>query len=563
MRKYGLKIRLQEKPFQILVELLRHPGEIVTRDELREKLWPAGTFVEFDHGLNNAVNKLRAALDDTAENPRFIETLGGRGYRFVASVLPAVGHSAARAGSATAKSLLAVLPFDNLSLDPQQEYFSDGITEEMIAHLGMLSPRSLGVIARTSVMKYQNSDKTIAEIGGELGVDYVLEGSVRRAGGRVRISAQLIQVSDQTHLWARSYERELRDVFAVQTEVVMHVADSLAAELLPGQIRPLFGPDPEAHEHYLKGRYYWNKRTQPALNKGIEHFTLAIEKEPRYAQAYAGLADCYTMLAWNTMVLPAEALPRAKAAAMKALEIDPELADAHTSLAAAKMFYEWDWPGAEREFRRAIDLNPNYAVARHWYAFELAALGRHEESLLEAERASRLDPLSPAISVSCGFCLYLAGQYDRGLARAWEALEMDPNFFQAFFLLACNYERKGMSQDAVEAIEKAADLSDHNSWILGVLGNSYAVSGKKGKAREVLGELKERSRQKYVAPFNIAAVHVGLGEKDLALDWLEKAYEDHSIWLIFLNVYPVFDSLRPDPRFQQLVRRIALPPRGL
>lgn len=560
LRKQGVKVNLQDQPFQVLALLVQRAGEVVTREELRHRLWTADTFVDFEDGLNTTIKKIRMALGDSAESPRFIETLPRRGYRFIVPVQASGGTVAGVIRPAAEKMLLAVLPLKNLGTDPEQEYFSDGMTEEMIAHLGMLAPRSLGVIAGTSVMKYRNTAKNIAEIGSELGVDYVLEGSVRRAGDRVRINARLIQVSDQTNLWATGYERSLTDVFGVQTEVAANVANSLAVELLPGQRRPAASASSEAYEQYLKGRYFWNKRTEDALYKGADYFNRAVEQDPDYAQAYAGLADCYAMLGWNTMLPPGASLPKAQAAAEKALKLNSQLAEARTSLAFCKLFHEWDWTAAERGFQDAIALNPSYGVARPWYAFELSALGRHSEASGEARRALRLDPFSLAIGASAGLVLSLAGQQDEAIDQCLKTLEMDPTgFYQTHFVLGASYEVKGMLNEAVRSLQSAVTLSNRNPHMLAVLGHALAMSGRTSDACEIAGELKERSGQRYVPPYNIAMVYAGLGQKDAAFQWLEAAYHDRSIWMIFLNVHPMFEGLRSDPRFRSLVERMRFP----
>lgn len=561
LRKQGVKVNLQDQPFQVLALLVQRAGDVVTREELHHKLWPADTFVDFEDGLNTTIKKIRTALGDSAESPRFIETLPRRGYRFIVPVQAAASQASAVGKPAAKKVLLAVLPLKNLSADPEQEYFSDGMTEEMIAHLGMLAPRSLGVIARTSVMKYRNTDKGIAEIGNELGVGYVLEGSVRRSGDRIRISVRLIQVSDQTHLWATGYERSLTDVFAVQTEVATNIAESLAVELLPGERPIATRASSEAHEHYLKGLYFWNKRTEEALNKGIEYFNRAIHEDPSYAQAYAGLADCYAMLGWNAMLPPDASLPQARAAAVKALKLNDRLAEAHTSLAFCNLFHEWDWQAAERGFAHAIELNPSYGVARPWYAFELSAMARHPEAVAEARRALRLDPFSLAISASAALVLSLAGYHDEAIEQCLKTLEMDPTgFYQTHFVLGASYEVKGKLDDGVRSLQSAVDLSNRNPHMLAALGHALAMSGRTQDACRIVEELKERASQRYVPPYNIAMVYAGLGQKDEAFEWLERAYADRSIWMIFLNVHPMFDELRAEPRFLSLVQRMKFPP---
>jgi len=559
LRTNGSVLKLQPQPLRILAILLERPGEVVTREELRRKLWSEDTFVDFEHSLNTSVKKLRDALGEEAKTPRYIETLPRRGYRLVAQVPPSQDCSAA-AHKGAGRILLAVMPFDNLSGDPQQEYYSDGMTVELINHLGMLFPRSLGVIARTSVMKYRHSDKSIAEVGSDLGVDYIVEGSVLRAGERVKISARLVQVSDQTNVWAGSYERALTDIFAVQGEVAAGIAESLAVELLPG--RSSFGPDPgsAAYEHYLKGRYFWSKGTEEAFNKAIDHFTLAIEEEPAYGRAYAGLADCYLMLGWNSMVAPAASLAKAKAGALKALMLNDRLVGAHNCLALCRLFGEWEWKEAERGFQHAIELNPSDSDVRSWYALELSALGRHAEAANEMRRALRLDPLSLSIGTRASLILTLAGRHDEAVQQCLQALELDPTgFHQAHYDLGIAYLAKGRFDEAERSMRTAVRLSNRTPRALALLGYALAASGQVNEAESLIVELEGLARERYVAPYDLAMVYAGLGRKDEAFEWLEKVYEDRSIWLIFLNVMPMFCVLRSDARFASLVRRLGFP----
>ncbi len=560
VRKRGLKIKLQEKPFQILAMLLERPGEIVTREELRKKLWPADTFVDFDHSLNTGINKIREALRDSADNPRFVETLARRGYRFVAPVDELGQASRPRPKPPAEKIRLAVLPFHNLSADPEQEYFSEGMTEEMIAHLGRLHPQRLGVIAGNSAMRYKHTDRGIDQIGHELGVDYILAGSVRRAADRVRITAQLIQVSDQTHLWAEIYERQLADVLAIQSDVAGRIARSLTVELLPAQQAALARAsttNSEAYEAYLKGRYHWNKRTEEGLKKAIEYFEQATAKDPEYALAYAGLAECLSVLGWYSLHPPKESVPIAKAAATKALEIDNKLAEAHTSLASAKMYYDWDWLGAEREFKLALELNPNYATAHHWYGDYLVMMGRFAEASTELERAHELDPLSLIINKTTGDPFYYGRQYDQAIEHFRKIIEAEPNFYVTHIFLGWAYEQKGQFPEAIAEFETASRLDD-SPVILAALGRAYAVSGKRGEAQKVLEELKELSQRRYVSPYLMAIIYTGLRKKDQAFEWLEEAYQDRSDWLAWLKVDPRLDSLRSDPRFTDLLGRVGL-----
>ena len=460
------------------------------------------------------------------------------------------------------KIMLAVLPFDNLSADPEQEYFSDGLTEEMIAQLGRLHPQRLGVIARTSSMHYKGTDKNVDEIGRELGVDYILEGSVRRAADRVRITAQLIQVSDQTHLWAESYERELADVFSIQSEVSKSVTRSLALELLPAEQEHLASPrlvNPAAHEAYLKGRYQSNKRTTEGLRKGIEYFQEAIEREPNYALAYAGLAESYCMLGTYSGVSPEDVYPKAKAAAARALEIDNTLSEAHAAMAYAKQYFDWDWAYAEREYQRALQLNASYAIGHNWYAIYLGALGRHEESIAEARLGLELDPLSLVIQSTMGSMLNAARRYDEAIEHYQKSIELEPNFFDFYVHLGEALLHKGVFEQAIAELQKAVSLSNGSPHALEGLGYAYAVAGKRAEALDVLRQLERLSEGGYVPAMGVALIHTGLGEKDKGFVWLEKAYQERSVGWYRLKVDARFDSLRSDPRFQSLLRRMNFP----
>ena len=549
LRKGEKVDELQDLPFRLLVLLVQRAGELVTRPELKNGLWPDDTFGGFEDGLNTAIRKIRIALSDSADNPTYIETIPRKGYRFKMRLAP----------PAAQRKMLAVLPFENLGGGPE-EYLSDGIWGEMINILGTLAPQELGVIARSTMRKYRNTDKTIAEIGSELGVGYVLEGSVQRVGDRVRISASLVQVSDQTPLWAKPYDRLLTDPLAVQPEVATKIADSLAVELLPERRRPAVEPNSAAYDCYLRGRFFWNKRKEGDLKKAIEYFNRAINEQPGYAQAYAGLADCYAMLAWNTMLPPGASLPKARAAAEKALQLDERLAEAHTSLAFCRLFHDWDWQAAERGFQHAIELNPSYGVARPWYAFQLSAMGRHLEAVDEARRALRLDPFSLAIGASAALVFSLAGNHDEAVEQCLKTLEMNPTgFYQTHFVLGACYEVKGMFEEAVEALREAVKLSEGNPHMLAALGYALARSGRTEDASDIAQELKDRATQSYVPPYNIAMVYAGLARKDDAFEWMERAFEERSIWMIFLNVHPMFDDLRPDSRFKLLVERMKIP----
>ena len=611
LRRQGLKIRLQDQPFRLLVLLLDHAGDVVTREQVRETLWPADTFVDFDHSLNTAVRKLREALGDSAEAPRYVETIARRGYRFIAPVAPLPAIQAAHSTDAAAAPLrpsppnsarrllilaivivicaaggvaywvvprarpsqagrrltLAVLPFDNLSGDPDQEYLSDGLTEEMITQIGGLQPSRLRVLARSSTWKYKRADRDIARLRRELGADYVLEGSLRRAGTRVRIAAQLVQVDDQSQVWAQTYERDLSDVLILQSEVAEAVARTIAVTLTPdarasvARARPI---QPAAYQDYLRGRFFCYRRTEADLKRAIEHFQKAISADPGYARAYSGLADCYSSLGASSAVgglPPRQAMPEAKAAALKALQIDGTLAEAHTSLAIVHLLYEWDFAASEKEFRRAIELDPNYTTAHHWYSHCLLPLGRTEESLAESKRALELEPLQLVVGVHLGWHYLYARQYDHAIEQFRNTLELDPAFPQARRYAAWAYLQKGMHSEAIAALRAALDSRERDPEIEGELGYALAVAGRRAEARAVLEGLGHLSASRYVSPYSIALVHAGLGDRDQAMAWLEKAYAERSDYMPYLGVEPMLDGLRSDSRFAALVGKVGLPGR--
>ena len=453
---------------------------------------------------------------------------------------------------------IAVLPLENLSGDPEQEYFTDGMTEALITNLAKIS--ALRVISRTTVMRYKARNKPLPEIAQELKADVVVEGSVLRSGDRVRITAQLLDAATDRHLWAENYERDLRDILALQSEVAQAIAKEIQIKLTAqdqtrlASVRPI---NPRAYEAYLKGRYYAAKITKEDLNKGFEHFSQALAIEPSYAMAYDGLAY-YHIVAVEWLSSPSEAMPKAREAAKKALEIDEKLAEAHTSLGTVHFWYDWDWVAAEREYKRAMELNPNYAVAHQFYGFYLVAMGRFEQAITELKLAQELEPLSSEISTFLGVSLYFARRYDQAIEIFHKILDLDPNYWFAHLSLGWVYEQTGEIQGSVGALQKAWELEGSILHILAALGRAYAVSGKRDEAKRVLAELQEKSRQSYVPLYSIAIIYAGLGENDKAFEWLEKAYEDRSMFLTWLKVDPQLNSLRADPRFAALLRKVGL-----
>jgi len=617
LRKHGLRVRLQEQPFQVLAMLLEHPGEVLTREELQKKLWPADTFVDFDHGLNKAINKIREALSDSADSPRFVETVARRGYRFLAEVkvadsapvrsqdLATEPHPVAEARDrldlagkpAMLKHLfssfawkapalvllllvaslagwnlhswkrpslvirsLAVLPLESLSSDASQDYFADGMTDELISDLGQIS--ALRVISRTSVMAYKRARKPLPQIARELNVDAVVEGTVLRSGDQVRITAQLIEASTDKHLWSQSYQGELRDTLALQNQVARAIADQIRINLNPQEqaaLKNVKVVNPQAYESFLKGRYFWNKRTADGLKVALAYFNQAIDEDPKYAQAYSGLADTYSLLGdWQYAVMtPKEALPKAKAAATKALELDSALGEAHNSLAFCLDGFDWDFESAGKEFRRAMELNRGYATAHHWYAWHLSLLGQYDDAIAEMRKAESLDPLSLIINADLAELLVLAHSYEESIRQSRKTIEMDPNFALAHNQLAQAYLQKHMNDEAVAELQEAAQLSGESPTVMANLGRAYAASGKRSEAIKLLSALKKRSNSIYSHGSEIAVIYAALGDTDQAMNWLEKGFEERFNPGVLLR--PGFDPLRSDSRFQDLLRRIGLP----
>ena len=635
LRKHGLRLKLSEQPFQILAMLVARQGDVVSREVLRERLWPSDTFVDFDHGLNNAVMRLREVLGDSSDHPRFIETLPRRGYRFIAPVevrnspsenpspevitvektvgVPEVqskngsGNSEglvnvaqglhgrqfsisriallvaavlvgsalisgitvhyvrgvnASKGKANRSSSLVVLPLENLSGDKEQDYFADGMTDDLIANLAKI--RSLRVISRSTAMAYKGTHKPLPQIATELNVDAVVEGTVMRVGNRVRITAELVQVSTDQHLWADTYESPIGDVLALQNRVSSAIVDEIRINLTKEDKERLAqkpSVSPEAYEDYLKGRYYWNKRSGDGFEKAIGYFEDATRKDPQYALAYAGLADCYGIIGATIYGrLPSsEAAPKARAAAIRALEIDPSLAAAETSLATAKFNYDWDWAGAAEGFKKAIQLDPGYSTAYQRYSLYLSAMGKFDESFEQIKKARELEPLSISINTSVGWRLYLAREYDRAIAQLRDTLEMDPASEWAHLNLGQAYEQKGQFGPAIEELQKALELSHSSPLTISALAHAEALSGNHAEANKLLVQLEGLSKKQYVSPFYVAIVYLGLGKNEVAMSWLEKAYTDRSNGLVFLKVEPELDPLRANPRFVALQDRLNFP----
>jgi TolB-like protein/DNA-binding winged helix-turn-helix (wHTH) protein/Flp pilus assembly protein TadD len=608
LRKEGMRVRLEGQPVAILKVLLDRPGELVTREELQKRLWPADTFVDFEHSLNAAVKRLRAALNDSPDQPRYIETLARRGYRFIAPVnafgadigvaasaltpTPAIEQTPLTLGGRrvwlTAMAIcavavlawgglqwrhrkavpatpvirsLAVLPLENLSGDPSQEYFADGMTEELIGRLSNI--HGLRVISRTSAMQLKHTQLSVPEIARTLGVDAIVEGSVIREGSQIRVHAQLIRGATDDHIWAEEYHREYRGILGLQEEVAQSIAKRIEISLTPQErasLAPTSTVDPEAHEDYLKGRYYFNQRTPDTLKKSITYFRQAIARDPSYALAYSGVADAYAVLGFRGGFPSKDALFQAKAAAQKAIQLDDTLAEPHASLAFIAETHEWDWATAEREYKRALELNPGDARAHHWYAGYLMYVGRFEEGIAEAKRARDLDPLSLPVNNALAGRLLVAGRVDEALEQLHNTLEMNPHFGPAHQTLGWAYLNKGKHEDAIQEFQKALQLSgtDNTDLVLD-LGFAYATAGDRNEARRILTKLKKLHEQGLVPSGSIGILYGALGDFNEAFDWLEKAYEERDPELTYLKVPGRrFEPLRHDPRFKKLLLRMGL-----
>jgi len=585
----GEFVALPPKAVETLILLAENQGKTVLKEELLEKVWPE-TFVE-EGSLTQAISILRKAL---GESQQWIRTIPKRGYCFVApvrvagkepeTVEPAVLAPAKQvrwhwliAAIVIAGLLLAgifllrphkpatpspltrllVLPVDNLSGDPAHDYVSDGLTEELIAQLSALDAGRLAVIARTSSMNYKGTHKSLDQIAKELNVDYVLESSLRWSGDRLRITAQLVRTQDQSHVWASSYDRKAQDMLAMEGDVAQAISLQIDSNLSVKTRRP---PRAEAYLPYLEGRYYWNKRTRESLDKAIELLHRAIALDPEFARAHAALADCYMSLGLLGAGPPGEMFAQAEKEAHVALSLDPSLAEAHTSLAYLKFWRDWDWTAAEREFRRAIALNPDYATAHQWYAEYLRLMGRFDESIAESNRALELDPLSLVINMEAGLPYYFRHQYDKAAEHFQKAIALDPNFALAYVERAWVYEETNDFSKAITTLKKAASLDDTTP-VLTALACAYAAAGQTADAHRTLEVLEQRSRTSYVPPFLLASVYARLGDKETALVLLEKAYAAHDWGLLWINVTPRFDSLRSEPRFQAVVSRMKFPQR--
>ena len=658
LRKFGSKIKMGEQSFRILCLLLDANGEMVSREELRDELWATDTFVDFDHGLNSAVQRLRDCLSDSAENPHWIATVPRRGYRFVGrvdwqddnrvapavdsqpqtsetsrsaepatavkagevsishalvvggtdgngakpvssaigaalgaqlpvalpeistndavrsrkaialvllfilalSALTYVGWRSLRGVGPTKQVVLAVLPFENLSGDPGQDYFSDGLTEEIISQLGALSPERLGVIARTTSMTYKHTSKSVQQIGQELGVDYVIESSVRRDGDQIRVTTQLIRTRDQVHIWAQSYDRNITGSIVLQEEVARAVANQIEVKLSPAYANrsTRAHSDPLANEAYLRGQYFVNQFTAQGYWKAIDYFHQAIDRDPEFAEAYSGLADSYRWLIVTDSISPSEGEHQMNDAARQSVQLNNSLAESHTALGGALQTF-YNWPRAESEYQRANALNPSYPGSYRMYASLLASQKRHREALEEINQALRLDPLSMPINAEVIRTLYYARDYDRAIQQAQKALQLDPAYYRTHFWLGRVYAQKRMFKEAVAEAEMVLKATPNSNLGLTEMAYSLAAGGHRAEARAILLRLQERKKNAFVPAYNLAIIHIALNQNDMALEYLRQAYDEKDWAMFVLAVEPRLDPLRSELRFQEIARRLALP----
>lgn len=556
LRRGGQPVHLERQPMDLLILLVERHRQVVWRDDIVKRLWDPGVFVDVEMGVNTAIRKVRQALRDSRESPAFIETISGKGYRFIAPVdaTPLGRHQ-------EAIESVAVLPFANDSADPDGEYLSDGITETLINNLAQIW--NLRVVARSTVFRYKGKDIDPQKAGNDLHVRAVVSGRLLQRGNTLIVRAELIDVATGGQLWGGQYNRKPEDVFALQEDLSREISEKLRLQLIVDEKQRLtkrHTEDAEAYRLYLKGRYHWNKRSPEGLQKAVEYFQQALDRDPAYSLAYAGLADTYAYLSFFNVVAPREAMPKAKTAAVKGLEIDKDLAEAHVSLGYVSFTYDGDWPAAGKHFEQALALNPAYSRGHTFYTFYLSSSGRSEEALEVAKGALDLDPASPAVSHSLAVQLYLARKFDRAIEQAHDTLEMDANFAISYAVLGEVYLSKGMYREGLSALEKYSALNRSGAASLALLGYSHARLGERKESLQVIEALKAASKQSFVPALFVALVYAGLEDKDQAFTWLEKAYEERFSRLAYLKVEALWDPLRSDPRFADLLRRVGIPP---
>jgi TolB-like protein/Tfp pilus assembly protein PilF len=552
LRKGKVRLHLQPQPFKLLSLLVSRAGQLVTREEIQHELWDQDTFVDFEQGLNVCIRQIRTALNDAPAAPRFVETVPRRGYRFIAAAteipLPCPVKS------------LAVLPFENSSSDADLEYFCQGIAESLINSLSAV--HQLRVVPRQTAFRLKGTTDQ-AKISRELNVRTVVSGRVISLGESINVQAELVDLETNSQLWGGQCSRKLSNIFELQEEISREICQHLRLQLSRGEakrLRKRYTQDAQAYQLYLRGRYCAEKRTLEGLYKAIEYFNQATENDPRYSLAYAGLADAYTLLGSGTYgAMPSKnARARATEMAVKALEMDNTLAEAHTSLAFVRFRFDWDWQGAEREFERAIDLNPRYVTAHHWYALFLAAMGRQDEAIEEIRKAQKLDPLALIVSTAEGRILHFGRRFDEAIGQFQKILELDPNFIPAHCDLGASLEEKGMLHQALAEFETCVSLSHGGALYVASAAEAHARLGNRDVTLKILSQLQSSSDQ-YVSPSSIAFIYSSLGETDQAFSWQEKAYEERDASLAWVKVAPESDALRSDPRFADLLRRMNFP----
>jgi DNA-binding winged helix-turn-helix (wHTH) protein/Tfp pilus assembly protein PilF len=554
----GNTIQLSPKAFEILFFLVTHRGEVLKKDLLIEAIWP-DTFVE-ESNLAQNIFLLRKALGEEKNEHRYIVTLPGVGYRFVAAVneVAAIESPAAKIDSPSMASI-AVLPFKSIDKGDDETFLGPGLADALIMRLSSI--RNVKVRPTSAVLKYTGLKDDPLFVGAELNVDALLTGVIQREGEYVRVSVQLVSVKDGVTLWAEKFDEKFTNIFAIQDSISDQVVHSLELQLSGEerrQIKKSYTDSPEAFQLYLKGRYFWNQRTADGLRKSLEYAQQAIDLEPTYAPAYVGLADSFSLLgAQHSVMPPRESFPRARAAAQRALEIDPLLAEAYASLGFIECCFAWDWGAAEKNYLKAISLKSNYSTAHHWYGELLTILGRADEACAQLQLAQEFDPLSMAINADYAACCYYARKYEKSENRLCNLLELNPKFVRAQVLLGKVYTQQGKHDQALETLRHALSLSPADHVTLSTLARTQAVAGKVKEARRTLAELKTLAARRYLSSGSIALIHASLGETDVAFEWLEKAFENRDIEMVWLKVDPVFDPLRSDSRFADLVKRVA------
>ena len=556
LRRGGHPVHIERQPMDLLILLVERHRQLVWRADIVKRLWDPGVFVDVEMGVNTAIRKVRQALGDSQELPAFVETISGKGYRFIAPV-----NAMLLGRHQEAIDSVAVLPFVNDSADPDAKYLSDGITETLINNLSQIS--NLRVVARSTVFRYEGKTIDPQKAGSDLHVRAVVSGRLLQRGSTLIVRAELMDVATGAQLWGGQYNRKPEDVFALQDDLSREISEKLRLQLTGNEKQRLtkrYTEDAEAYRLYLKGRYHWNKRTPDGVQKAIEYFHKALEKDPAYGLAYAGLADTHAYLSFFNVIPSRQAMPKAKAAAAKALEIDDDLAEAHVSLGYVSFTYEWDWLAAGEHFEQALALNPAYSRAHTFYAFYLSSLGRSGEALAVAKGALDLDPASPAVSHSLAVQLYLARKFDRAAKQAHDTLEMDPDFAVTYAVLGEVYLSKEMYREGLSVLEKYSTLSRSCAASLALLGYSHARLGERKESLQMIEELKAASKQSFVPALFVALVYAGLEDNDQAFTWLEKAYQERFNRLAYLKVEALWDPLRSDPRFADLLRRVGIPP---